>query len=635
MMSTLHVPPKGPPAVSQPVKSQHNTLAPASTSIHYDFHTVTCVAWSASGRNLGIGTPDGLLLYSTEPVVSQLSGADAVAASPLPSLAPASTPDTTERAALQEVCRCAVFGGVGHLSLYKQCSVVAFAGVQRRTAATRLQLADLSQTPLSSFYINTTVPTKTTANTVGTTSVTATGAGSLERPSSRPRAARPWPAEEDAAVAQWYENWRSSAFVNAIAPPPSIAAVLAFVECPATLAALQFNPHVVVAATSGDPKIAGSHTLYVFDHRLQPLYTLPIYPPSSNAYLTDMIAIAAAFTSSNGAGMMVQRLRVLLPGERKGEVRLLTLKKSTLTATAYDVASSSASIAVGGRRGDTHAASYASGDTHRIVDRVLHQAPLRAVAISEDGRSAVTMSNQGMRLRVLDFVGDDIIHERLSLDRGRLPAVVDTVSLAIAPIPQPGGRHGLHFTHNDHDGHPMASGDGGLVAHKRCGSSSDSGVVNSMDLPNRQFQLYLEALHDIVVCLTSSGTMHVFGCGLRQVLFYHSDKTLLPRVGYPFAFSICLPSQLVHESGATLFVARSDVETSAARYLPRRELWQVQHGKGSGAAAEAAANQQPADLFAFQLRYPASVSKRDAREAVGGAGEAPRSSLFVRCSLAG
>ncbi|KAL7707144.1 hypothetical protein N2W54_001438 [Lotmaria passim] len=579
-------------------KSQRSSPTSATSPLS-DFHTVTCVAWSASGRNIGIGTPDGFIVYSTEPLVSTLSGSPLSPSGGNGNNNNGSGTGTDDGAGLQEVCRCAVYGGVGLLSLYKQCSVVAFTGVQHRSAAARVQLADISQAPPSAFYTTTTA----TGTTAGFPAIAVS------------RAARPWPEEEDAAVASWYEQWRGSAFANTSAPPSTVATPLAYVECPSTVAALQFCPHVVIAASSGDPNITGSHVLHIFDHRLQPLYTLPVFPPSSNAYLKDMIAIAATFTSSNGAGMTVRRLRVLLPGEKKGEVRLLTLKRSVLTATAYD---SPAKATTNNTSTNMHAASYNSGDSHRLVDRVLHQAPLRAVAITEDGRSGVTMSNQGMRLRLLDFIGDDIISERLSLDRGRLPAVTDTVSLAIVPVPQPG------------------SGGGGIGGHQRCGS--DSGIATYAELPNRQYQLLTEALHDIVVCLTSSGTMHIFGCGRQQVLFYHSDKTLLPRVGYPYAFSLCLPSQLVKESGGVLFIARSDVESSAARYLPRREHCPAQRsGKGRSwveKGNEGAASTVPGDFFAFQLRFPASASMSDACNGPINVGDGPHSSLFSRCSLA-
>jgi hypothetical protein len=529
-------------------------------------------------------------------------------AAPLPATAHSRSSDD-HGSVLQEVCRCAVYGGVGLLSLHKQCSIVAFSGVQRRTTAARLQLADVSQSPPSTFFL-------------------------AKDPSTASRTLRPWPAEEDAAVREWYEGWRASAFANGSTPPSTVAATLAYVECPSTIAALRFSPHVIVAASSGDPKIAGSHTLYVFDHHLQPVYTLPVYPPTSNAYLNDMIAIAAVFTSSNGAGMVVQRLRVMLPGEKKGEVRLLTLKKSTLTATTYDPAVGAASFppSTHGSNGkkSTHGAPYTSGVSHRLVDRVLHQAPLRAVAITEDGRSGVTMSSQGMRLRLLDFVGDDIITERLSLDRGRLPAVTDTVSLAITPVPQPGAAgHGsgggvLH----------LRTAMGGDERHERC--SSDSGVATGAaeQLPNRQYQLLTETLHDIVVCLTSSGTLHVFGCGLQQVLFYHSNKTLLPRVGYPFAFSLCLPSQLMTESGAALFVARSDVSTSAAHYLPRRQRQLGQRGGKMENADVPSTSEVPTDFFAFQLRYSAGVTARETRDTAMAKGDASRSSVVFCCSLA-
>lgn len=593
-----------PAAQPKSFRAEHPSPPPTNTG-GFDFHTVTCVAWTASGRNIGVGTPDGFLVFSTEPLVATLGGSSAGPSMPAKSTNAA---DAWEAGALQEVCRCAVYGGVGLLGLYKQCSVVAFTGVQRRTASTRVQLADVSRSPPSTYFT-------TTARTEGAKATQARSS----RDGSTPLlgAVRPWPAEEDAAVAEWFEQWRTSAFANAQEPSSSVAATLAYVECPSAVAALHFCPHVVIAASSGDPRIAGSHTLSVFDHHLRPLYTLPVYPPSSNAYLTDMIAIAAAFTSLNGAGMVVQRLRVLLPGEKKGEVRLLTLKRSLLTATAYDgPAGPGAGLA---------ASSSKTGESqHRLVDRVLHQAPLRAVAITEDGRSGVTMSEQGMRIRLLDFVGDDIISERLSLDRGRLPAVTDSVALAILSVPQPGG-----------PGRAATTGGG---RHERCGSES-GGVAAAAyaELPNRQYQQLTEALHDLVVCLTSSGTIHFFGCGQQQVLFYHSDKTLLPRVGYPYAFSLCLPSQLAKESTATLFVARSDAGTSAARYLPRREHEATQEKRRSTARAvrpgELLTESLPGDLFAFQLRYPASLSARDAQNGSGVSGDGPRSTLFARCSF--
>ncbi|KPI83375.1 hypothetical protein ABL78_7590 [Leptomonas seymouri] len=602
-MSAYPSVPKSAATAPRQKKRQHLSPTPA-TAASSNFHTVTCVTWSASGRNLGIGTPDGFLIYSTEPLVSAMNGS-LVDSTLLPT--DGGGADADNGGVLQEVCRCAVYGGVGLLSLYKQCSVVAFTGVQRRTVAARVQLADISQEPPSTFF-----------TTVAASAYTARPA----TPSSR--AMRPWPMEEDTAVAEWYGNWRASAFANASVPPSTIAATLAYVECPSTVAALHFCPHAVIAASSGDPKIVGSHVLYVFDHHLRPLYTLPVYPPSSNAYLKDMIAIAAAFTASNGAGMMVQRLRVMLPGEKKGEVRLLTLKKSVLTATAYDHLTDPT------RQSSPHAASYNSGYSHRLVDRVLHQAPLRAVAITEDGRSGVTMSNQGMRLCLIDFVGDDIISERLSLDRGRLPAVTDAVSLAIVPVPQPGSRLYPSATLN---------GGGGSEDHERC--NNDSGAVGAsplVGLASRQYQLLTEALHDIVVCLTSSGTIHIFGCGLQQILFYHSDKTLLPRVGYPYAFSVCLPSQLVKEPGASLFIVRSDVETSAAQYLPRRERRQAgtdeKRGSRAGHADAVAVAPLPSDLLAFQLRYMVNGSVRGARDAAMSSGDSPRCSLVVRCPLA-
>ncbi|KAK7197875.1 hypothetical protein NESM_000741700 [Novymonas esmeraldas] len=550
----------------------------------FDFHTVTCVTWSSSGRNIGVGTADGFLIYSTEPLISVLRGSRDSQHPPVASADPGGPlAADSDHTPVQEVCRCAVYGGVGLLSLYKQCSIVAFTGVQRRSAAARVQLADVSQPAPSSLYELSAPPLPMASNRTDR----------VATPSSR---CKPWPPEEDAAAAQWYERWRVSVFANSASAAATTLTTLAFVECPPTVVGLQFCPHVVIAAASGDPKIAGSHRLHIFDHRLHPLYTLPVYPPSSNAFLRDMIAIAATPTLSNGAGMEVQRLRVLLPGERKGEVRLLTFKKSTLTATPLEVDTQGASVY---RQG--------SGDAHRMVDQVLHQAPLRAVAITEDGRSGVTMSEQGMRIRVLDFVGDDKIAVRLSLDRGHLPAVVDTVSLAIAAMPH---------THASLRHTTTAAA---AYAHERCGSNEIHGAssAHATEPPGLLYQRLTEAVHDIVVCLTSSGTIHVFGCGLQQVLFYHSDKTLLPRVGYPYAFSVCLPCALVKDDVAALFVTRSDVSTSAAHYLPHHERATAalvhggrrasgQHNSGGGAASSL-----PGEFFSFQLRYHTSSAAAD------------------------
>ncbi|TPP53709.1 hypothetical protein CGC20_10630 [Leishmania donovani] len=536
-------------------KAAATVLAPAAPSLPFDFHTVTCVTWSASGRNIGVGTTDGFLIYSIEPLFSNLSGASASQGTLAHSAEAASLLGAdVHNSMVQEVCRCVVYGGVGLLSLYKQCSLVAFTGVQRRSAAARIQLADISLQAPPDFY-----------------------APSAPSPSA--------------------ERWRVSVFANSSAATATTVSTLAFVECPPTVVGLNFCPHAVIAAASGDPKIVGSHTLHVFDHHLNPLYTLPVYPPSSNAYLKDMIAIAATPTLSNGAGMAVQRLRVLLPGERRGEVRLLTFKKSVLTAASFEEATHDG---YAHRLGSPYRQGY--GDTHRLVDKVLHQAPLRAVAITEDGKSGVTMSEQGMRIRVLDFVGDDKMTNRLTLDRGHLPAVVDTVSLAIVAVPQ---------------AHPLLRNAAAATAytHERCGSNDNNAPAHASEALSRQYQRLTEAVHDIVVCLTSSGTIHIFGCGLQQVLFYHSDKTLLPRVGYPYAFSVCLPPLLAKEGVASVFVARSDVTTSAVHYLPRHEHYVTKGRKRDG--SNGATNHLPGEFFAFEMRYHSSTA---AAAAAGGAG---------------
>ncbi|KAG5469081.1 hypothetical protein LSCM4_02477 [Leishmania orientalis] len=575
-------------------KAGVSVLAPAAPSPPYDFHTVTCVTWSASGRNIGVGTTDGFLIYSTEPLVSSLSDASssqctldrsAEAAGPLAS--------DLRNAMVQEVCRCVVYGGVGLLSLYKQCSLVAFTGVQRRSAAARIQLADISLQASPDFYAPSAQPPSAGV---------ASAAAAAQR-------CKPWPLEEDAAVAQWYEQWRVSVF-NSSAVTATTIRTLAFVECPPTVVGLIFCPHAVIAAASGDPKIVGSHTLHVFDHHLHPLYTLPVYPPSSNAYLKDMIAVAATPALSNGAGMAVQRLRVLLPGERRGEVRLLTFKKSALTAASFD---EPAHDGYAHRPGSAYRQGY--GDTHRLVDQVLHQAPLRAVAITEDGKSGVTMSEQGMRIRVLDFVGDDKMTSRLTLERGHLPAVIDTVSLAIVAVPQ---------------AHPSMRNAAAAAAytHERCGSSDNNAPGHVSETLSRQYQRLTEAVHDIVVCLTSSGTTHIFGCGLQQVLFYHSDKTLLPRFGYPYAFSVCLPPLLAKEGVISVFVARTDVTTSAVHYLPRHEHYVTKGGRRDG--GNGAIDHLPGEFFAFQLRYHNSSA---ATAAAGGASNTSKCTTLVCCTL--
>nr|CAJ2479869.1 unnamed protein product [Leishmania braziliensis] len=576
-------------------KAAATVLAPAAPSPPFDFHTVTCVTWSASGRNIGVGTTDGFLIYSTEPLVSNLSGTSTSQ----------STLDRSAEAAgllaadvhnpmLQEVCRCAVYGGVGLLNLYKQCSLVAFTGVQRRSAAARIQLADTSVQPPSDFYAPSAPPPS---------------AGVAPATPPVPRC-KPWPPEEDAAAAQWYERWRVSVFASSSAATATTVSTLAFVVCPPTVVGLNFCPHAVIAVASGDPKIVGSHTLHVFDHHLHPLYTLSVYPPSSNAYLKDMVAIAATPTLSNGAGMIVQRLRVLLPGEKRGEVRLLTFKKSALTAASFEEA---AHDDYTNHPGSAYRQGY--GDTHRLVDKVLHQAPLRAVAITEDGKSGVTMSEQGMRIRVLDFVGDDKMINRLTLDRGHLPAVVDTVSLAIVSVPQ---------------AQPLMQNAATATAytHERCGSNDNNAPVHVSETLSRQYQRLTEVVHDIVVCLTSSGTTHIFGCGLQQVLFYHSDKTLLPRVGYPYAFSVCLPPLLAKEGVVSIFVARSDASTSAVHYLPRHEHCNAKGGRDD--CSNSATHHLPGEFFAFQLRYHSSSA---ATAATGGAGSTSKCTTLVRFTL--
>ncbi|GET91910.1 hypothetical protein, conserved [Leishmania tarentolae] len=570
-------------------------LAPASPSPPFDFHTVTCITWSASGRNIGVGTTDGFLIYSTEPLFSNLSGSSTSQSTLAHSTEAAGLLGTdVHHSMVQEVCRCAVYGGVGLLSLYKQCSLVAFTGVQRRSAAARIQLADISLQAPPDFY----------APSVPPTSAEVAGAA---QPSPR---CKPWSPEEDAAVAHWYERWRVSVFANSSAATATTVSTLAFVECPSTVVGLNFCPHAVFAATSGDPKIIGSHTLHVFDHHLNPLYTLPVYPPSSNAYLKDMIAIAASPTLSNGAGMAVQRLRVLLPGERKGEVRLLTFKKSMLTASSFEDATHNGCAH---SLGSPHPQDY--GDTHRLVDKVLHQAPVRAVAITEDGKSGVTMSEQGMRIRVLDFVGDDKITNRLTLDRGHLPAVVDTVSLAIVAVPQT---------------HPLMRNAAAVTAcaHGRCGSNDNSAPAHVSEALSRQFQRLTEAVHNIVVCLTSSGTAHIFGCGLQQVLFYHSDKTLSPRAGYPYAFSVCLSPLLAKDGVASVFVVRSDVTTSAVHYLPHHEHSNTKGVKST--CSNGMTDHLPCEFFAFELRYHSSAA---AAMASGEAGSTPKCTTLFCCTL--
>ncbi|KAG5495130.1 hypothetical protein JKF63_02183 [Porcisia hertigi] len=536
-------------------KAAANGLASSAAAPPFDFHTVTCVTWSASGRNIGVGTTDGFLIYSTEPLLSNLSGACASPSLPCPS-ADTADPQATEihNGMVQEICRCVVYGGVGSLSLYKQCSLVAFTGVQRRSAAARIQIADVSRQASEDFYAS---PVPSWSST------------KVMTPAPR---RKPWPPEEDAAVAQWYERWRVSVFANSAVAAATTVNTLAFAECPQTVVGLHFCPHAVIAAASGDPNIVGSHTLHVFDHHLNPLYTLPVYPPSSNAYLKDMIAIAATPRLSNGAGMVVQRLRILLPGEKKGEVRLLTFKESSMTTAPSDESMHDSYVYHHGS-----AYRHVCGDTHQLVDKVLHRAPLRAVAITEDGKSGVTMSEQGMHIRVLDFVGDDKMTNRLTLDRGHLPAVVNTVSLAIVTVPQ---------THPSTRNTTAAT----VSTHERCGSIDSNAPAHVS-----------EAVHDIVVCLTSSGTTHIFGCGLQQVLFHHSDKSLLPRVGYPYAFSVCLPPLLVKKGMASVLVMRSDVTTSAVHYLPRHEHDATTGRRRDG--SKAVADHAPSNFFVFQLSY--------------------------------
>lgn len=549
-----------------------NSLAsePHKTALvpSFNFHTVTSVAWSASGRNVGIGTPDGFLLYSAEPLVSR-AGVSSSASPPVDAVHEAKEEMTgakEELPCLQEVARRVVYGGVGLLALYKQSSVIAITGVQSRSAASRVQLVDVTRAmavpnpQMPSTALNEAVGGSTTANAQAETPPCL---ASAEDP--------PWFPDDATKVSEWLQRVQFAS--SSSATPVSTVATLAHTVFPSMVAALSFCPNFILVATSGDPRIAGSHSLYIFDQHLHQLYLLPIFPPRSNSFLSDTVAIASSFTPALGAGVKIEWLRALLPGSRRGEVRLLTFKKTSLIghpgggeSHSHGQSDLSRKMSTHGEQHPSNTAAAAtgtnSGEYFILVEKLVHQAPLRAVAITEDGKRGVTMSEKGTRIKLLEFIEDGKISERLCLERGKLPAVTDAACLAIATVPQAAAQN-----HHRNVSECKVALDMGYSQHT---SGFDSAPASPV----------VESIQDIVVCLTSSGTLHIFGCGKHQLLFYRNDKTLLPPVGYPYAFSICIPQLLLERCAATLFVARYDLQCSSMRYLPMLE----QHRRMAAAA---------------------------------------------------
>lgn len=491
-------------------------------AVEHDFHTVTCVVWSGSGRNFGLGTPGGFLLYSVEPLL---------APTPLSSFSSSHSPPPppSSQVGVVEVCRRVVHGGVGVLSLYHQSSVVALSGVRSRREACTLQLVDAA--------------------------LPGVGPGT----SSGPSQGAPVPPVSDACDAKRTsllfsppleaQQGLPTESPNASPHPMTLAAA----EFPETVAGLRHTPYFVIAIVTGDPNVLSAQRLFVFDHTLQEKYRLSLFPPRNNRFLQDTLDVATNWVPAHGAGMSIKWFRAMLPGARKGEVRLLTLRHVTPTAPRTTSSLGNARREAqgegsnGGERFTESPPELPSEVTFGVNELVVHQSRLRAVAISPDGRRGVTIGESGTKIQLLEFVEDTKMTVRATLDRGRTAAVVDSVSLRVLTLPGRGGGGG-----GAHDG-------------------------NGHRLRRR----------DLVVCVTSSGTVHLYLCedndssapqalssssSSRQQLLYVRDKALCPPGrDFPFAFAAMLSPSAVWQSTGALFVLWWPSGTGGLDYLVSHE----------------------------------------------------------------
>lgn len=473
----------------------------------YNFLSITCVAWSASGRNVGLGTPDGLMIFSTERLLQYEREANAAAASSNPSATGISLEanrrdssgggGATQR--LVEVCRRVIEGGVGLLSLYGQSSVVAVVGVRSPSQAMTVSLVDLSQ------------PMQRTGPE---------GEGDTDEEDSEL-------ADGDAMAAMGQPSLSvlgaATTQFDSLTPFDLRPLTLAQARFPVSVAAVCCCPFFVVVGTSGDPRIAGSHKVYVFDLHLQQKYVFDAAPPRSNAFLQDCIAVATTWAPTVGAGVSVKRLRALLPGEKRGQVRLLTLKctsvrreNSEITMEDGEVVPGSPPLASSSTAASSCGSSSSVG-TFFTGELTVHQSVLRAVAITEDGRRGATIGESGTKIKLIELVDDNKLVDRATLERGRTTAIVDSVSLRVVTLP------------NTHRGRSA----------------------------------------DLVVCITSAGTIHLFLCDvLTGSLVYSREKILCPpKFTYPCAFAAVVPQPNTAATQCGLYIVQWSHEWANMRYL--------------------------------------------------------------------
>ncbi|CCW63156.1 unnamed protein product [Phytomonas sp. EM1] len=452
-----------------------------------DFRTVTCVTWTALGRNLGIGTPSGFLIFSME------SALEGVIRRRTPSFqgGPSTTSSIAEPAAssppakaMEEVFRRIVEGGVGLLGLHGQSSVVAVSGVRTRAHAATVRLLDASL-PWRAPHPRRIRPKKETNEDEAN--------------------------EETETEASEGDEATDKGLGGVEKAKPRLCGVLAEARLPTTVAALHYGPSCVIVGLAGDPRVVGSHRFYVFDRYLTQKHVLEAFPPASNAFLQDAVAMASLWAPAVGAGMSINRLRVMLPGEKKGQLRLLTLKTATYAADAV------------GKGFPTTRPPDREGEVRFLLgDKLLHRSPLRAVAITPDGRFGVTIGEAGTKLRLLEFRDDNLIVERLTFERGRTAARVDSVSLHLILLP------GV-----DHD-------------------DDEKGDDNGLSTPRA-----------LVACITDAGTLHLFLCDpRRQGVVHHCERALAVEGGksnpIPFAFSVLFPQPTAMRQGCGLFVFQWD-----------------------------------------------------------------------------
>lgn len=576
-----------------------------------DFRTITCVVWGASGRNVGLGTPDGFLLYSTEPLMASHTSNNSSS----------SNSGGSQSMGLREVCRRVVSGGVGLLALCGQSSLVAVAGAVDREAASTLRLVDASRPQVPS--------TTTTSATAALVDVMHGGSEDDSTGTTRP-------SPDDGFHPLDPTDLRP-------------ALVLAEAAFPAAVTSVHLSARMIIATVAGDPGVVGSHRLYVFDAKLrQRLFYSPFPARSSTRVLADCVALAVATVATttttsvnagainnyysngssggnNGYGgggsslyfspppppppslMLVHRERAIVPGPLKGSIRLLTLareprgggsggwrhRKNANTnnrmgngarpqppeASATfrsrwrcdnntndnDGDDTDADDEEGADEGNSHNTNDNNGGTWNfyISDRGLHQAPLRAVAIAADGAFGVTIGETGTSIQLVEFTDHNnyakgngngsnckgatanSIVPRLTLERGRTQAVVDSVSLHIIAIP----------------------------------------TTNASYYSSTTSQ---QQLRHLAACITSAGTLHLFLCDTSRGTVLHSREHTLcppPGHGFPFAFAVALPPQADLAKGrATAHVLQWGMRGSANSIGVRLVVFDVKFPQAVAAA---------------------------------------------------